>query len=115
METSELLDKYRSVMLIQLKHGRWDKEEVPETEERIREFIVHLEHYLFQHDWQPEKKGEKSRTYVNKGNPDKYLEIEYHITYPDRRTFYRVELKLKGKRFLFDKVLAEGEMVFSKI
>jgi len=32
-----------------------------------------------------------------------------------RETIYRVELKLKRKRFLFDKVVAKGEMVFSRI
>ena len=115
MDTSGLLDEYRAVRLLLLKHGRWDEEEVLETEERIREFIVHLEHYLFQYDWQTKEKEEKSRTYVNKRNPDKYLEMRYGIIYPDTRTFYRVELKLKGKRFLFDKVLAEGEMVFLRI
>jgi hypothetical protein len=35
---------------------------------------------------------------------------------PDRREIrYGVELKLKRRRFLFHKVVAEGEMVFSRI
>ena len=115
MDTSELLDEYRAVRLLLLKHGRWDEEEISEKEERIGEFIIHLEHYLFQQDWQTKEKGEESRIYVSKRAPDTYIELRYGITYPDTRTFYRVEFKLKRKRFLFDKVLAEGEMVFSRI
>ena len=115
MDTSELLEKYRAVRLLLLRHGRWDEEEVLEQEERIGEFIRHLEDYLLQHDWDVEEKGGKSRIYVNKSDPHKHIELKYGITYPDTRTFYRVELKLKRKRFLLDKVVAEGETVFSRI
>ncbi|UCD72351.1 MAG: hypothetical protein JSW70_04980 [Syntrophobacterales bacterium] len=111
----ELLDEYRAIRFILLKHGRWDEEEMLETEERIREFIVHLENYLSQRDWHTKGKGEKLRTYVSKRKPDKYIELRYSITYPDARTFYRIELKLKRKRLLCDKVVAEGEMMFSRI
>jgi hypothetical protein len=41
--------------------------------------------------------------------------LRYAITYPDTRTFFRIELKLKRKRFPLDKVVAEGETVFSRI
>jgi hypothetical protein len=115
MDTPELLDEYRAVRLLLLKHGQWDEEQVLEKEERIGEFIVHLEDYLFHHDWRAKEKGEKSRTYVNKSDPHNYIELRYGITYPDTRTFYRIELKLKRKRFLLDKLVAEGEMVFSRI
>ncbi len=115
MDTSELLDEFRAIRLLELKHGQWDKEEVSEKEERIEEFIVHLEKHLPRHEWHVKDTAEKSRIYVNKKNPDTFLELTYGTTYPDTRTFYRVELKLKRRRFLFDKVLAEGEMVFSRI
>jgi len=115
MDISELLDEYRAVRLLLLKHGQRDKEEVLEKEERIGEFIARLEDYLFEHDWNAKGKGEKSRTYVSKSDPDKYIELRYSITYPDTRTFYRIELKLKTKRFPLDKVEAEGETVFSRI
>jgi len=115
MNTAELLNEYKSVQLLRLKHGLWDAEEVSETEGRIGEFIAHLEKYLLRHEWHAKEKGEKSRIYVSKGNPNTYLELKYGITYPDTRTFYRVELNLKRRRFLLDKVLAEGEMVLSRI
>jgi hypothetical protein len=115
MDTSELLDEYRTVRLLKLKRGRRDEEEVLEKEKRIREFIGHLEDYLFGHDWHAEEEGEKSRTYVGKSDPKIYIELRYGITYPDTRTFYRIELKLKRKRFPLDKVVAEGETVFSRI
>lgn len=115
MDTSELLEEYRTVRLLLLRHGQWDKEELAEKEERIEEFIAYLEDYLFHHDWQASEKGEKSRTYVSENDPAKYIELKYSITYPDTRTFYRVELKLKEKRFPVDRVVAEGETVFSRI
>ncbi len=115
MDTLELLDEYRAVRLLELKRGQRDKEEVLEKEKRIGEFIGHLEDYLFEHDWNGEEKEEKSRIYVSKSDPKTYIELRYDITYPDTRTFYRIELKLKRKRFPLDKVVAEGEMVFSRI
>jgi hypothetical protein len=115
MNTSELLNEYNAVKLLRLKHGLWDEEEVLETEGRIGEFIAHLEKYLLQHKWHAKERGGKSRVYVSKGSPNTYLELRYRITYPDTRTFYRLELKLKRRRFPFDKVLAEGELVFSRI
>lgn len=115
MDTSGLLEEYRAVRLLLLKHNQRDKEEVREKEERIGKFIAHLEKYLLRHEWHVREKGEKSRIYVNKGIPRIYLELRYTITYPDTRTFYQVELRLKRRRFLFNKVLAEGEMVFSRI
>jgi len=115
MDTSELLDKYRAVRLLELKHGQRDEEDVLEKEKRIGEFIDHLEDYLFEHDWHAEEKGERSRIYVSKGDPKIYIELRYGITYPDTRTFYRIELKLKRKRFPLDKVVVEGETVFSRL
>lgn len=115
MDTSELLDEYRAVKLLELKRGQQDEEDVLEKEKRIVQFIGHLEDYLFEHDWRTEEKEEKSRTYVSKGDPKIYVELRYGITYPDTRTFYRVELKLNRKRFLLHKVVAEGETVFSRI
>ena len=115
MDTSELLEEYRAVRLLLLRRGQGDKEEVAEKEERIEEFIAYLEDYLFQHDWNAEEKEEKSRIYVSKSDPKTYIELRYGITYPDTRTFYRVEVQLKRRRFLLDKVVAEGETVFSRI
>ena len=115
MDTSELLDEYRAGRLLELKRGQRDEEEVLEKEKRIWEFIGHLEDYFFEHDWNVEEKEEKSRIFVNKSDPKTYIELRYGITYPDTRTFYRIELKLKRKRFPLDKVLTEGETVFSRI
>jgi hypothetical protein len=115
MHTAELLNEYKSVKLLRLRYGLWYEEEVSETEGRIGEFIAHLEKYLLRHKWHAKEKGEKSRVYVCKGNPNTYLKLRYGITYPDTRIFYRVDLKLQRRRLLFDKVLAEGEMVFSRI
>jgi len=115
MDTSELLEEYRAVQFLQLRHGHRDEEDVLEKEERIGEFIAHLEDYLLQHDWDVKEKGRKSRTYVSKDDPDNHIELKYRITYPDTRTFYWVELKLKRRRFLLDNVVAEGETVFSRI
>ena len=115
MDTSELLEEYRAVRLLLLKRGQGDKEEVAEKEERIEEFIAYLEDYLFQHDWHGTEKGERSRTYANKADPKTHIQLRYSITYPDTRTFYRVEVQLKRRRFLLDKVVAEGETVFARI
>lgn len=115
MNTSELLEEYRAVRLLELKRGRRDEEDVLEKEERIGAFIGHLEDYLFGSDWRAEEKGEKSRTYVSKGDPKIYIALRYALMYPDMRTFYRIELKMKRKRFPLDKVVAEGETVFSRI
>jgi len=115
MDAAGLLAEYRAVRLLLLKHGHRDEEEVWEKEERMGEFIAHLEKYLLRHEWHVKEKGEKSRIYVNKGIPNIYLKLRYSITYPDTRTFYQVELRLERRRFLFNKVLAEGEMVFSRI
>jgi hypothetical protein len=98
-----------------LKRGQKDEEDVLEKEKGIGEFIGHLEDYLFEHDWHAEEKGGKSRIYVSKGDPKIYIELRYGITYPDMRTFYQIELKLKQKRFPLDKVVAEGETVFSRL
>jgi hypothetical protein len=115
MDTSELLEEYRVVRFLKLKHGQQDEEEVSEVEERIEGFIGHLEDYLFQKDWHGEEKREKSRIYVSENDPNTYIELRYAITYPDTRTFFRIELKLKRKRFPLDKVVAEGETVFPRI
>lgn len=115
MNTSELLEEYKAVRLLELKHGQRDEEEVSEKEESIGEFIGHLDDYLFGNDWHAREKGEKSRIYVNENDPKIYIELRYAITYPDTRTFFRIELKLKRKRFPLDKVVAEGERVFSRI
>ena len=50
MDTSELLDKYRAVRLLELKRGQRDEEDVLEKEKGIREFIGHFEDYLFEMD-----------------------------------------------------------------
>jgi hypothetical protein len=115
MNTSELLGEYKAVRLLELKHGQRDEEDVMEKEERIGEFIGHLEDYLLGNDWNAQEKGEKSRIYVNENDPKTYIELRYAITYPDTRTFFRIELKMKRKRFPLDKVMAEGEPVFSRI
>lgn len=115
MDISELLDEYRAVRLLELKRGQRDEEDILEKEKGIEDFIGHLEDYLFEHDWHAEEQEEKSRIYVSKGDPKIYIELRYGITYPDTRTFYRLELKLKRKRFPLDKVVAEGEMVFSRL
>jgi hypothetical protein len=115
MNTSELLEEYKAVRLLELKHGQRDEEDVMEKEERIGEFIGHLEDYLLGNDWNVQEKGEKSRIYVNENDPKTYIELRYSITYPDMRTFFRIELKMKRKQFPLDKVMAEGEPVFSRI
>lgn len=115
MNTSELLEEYKAVRLLELKHGQQDEEDVMEKGERIGEFIGHLEDYLLGNDWHAEEKGERSRTYVNENDPKTYIELRYAITYPDTRTFFRIELKMKRKRFPLDKVVEEGETVFSRI
>ena len=113
IKLSELLERYKNIRLIYFPHWKVAPWEKREKEAVISAFLGDLETYLLKNDWSVEKRDKNARRYQYGKNPTLFLEIKSYVDYFGVHTVYLIEIELiKERAMLWDKVLADGELVF---
>lgn len=113
MKIDELLERHKTVRLTYFPHWKVTPWEKREKEAAVDAFLGDLEAYLLENHWSVQKHTRDSRVYQYGRDPQILLRIHNHIDYFGVHTVYVIEIKLIRQRpALWDRVLAEGELVF---
>jgi len=108
-----LSERYKTLRLTYFPHWRVSPWEKREKEAVVGAFLEDLEAYLLENRWSVQERGPESRTYRFEEDPRTFLKIRNYIDYFGVHTVYLIEIRLVRERpGLWDKVLAEGELVF---
>jgi hypothetical protein len=113
MTIDELSERYKNLRLTYFPHSKvapWEKREKQST---VDTFLMDLERYLLRNHWSVEKRGENARLYRYRENSGISLRIKNYMDYFGVHTVYLIEIELiKTRTVLWDKILADGELVF---
>lgn len=116
MEIDELLERYRNLRLTYFPHWKVSPWEKREKESTVNAFLNDLEAMLLGKHWTLESRSEDTRIYRNGNDPRISLRIRNYVDYFGVHTVYLIDIYLMKKRnVLWDKVVADGELVFDHL